>query len=166
MRARTAFRHRAVTQRAFTLVELLTALAVGAVMAMIAYPMLADAMTSQRLRASGTDLMSSLLLARSEAIKRNANVEVRPKVGVDWASGWTVDAVATAEQFDAKDALGIRVKVQGAPPVLTYRGNGRLTTPGVARIAIADTDARATTRCLVVDPSGVPTLSLGTGSLC
>jgi type IV fimbrial biogenesis protein FimT len=110
--------------------------------------------------------MSSLLLARSEAIKRNGQVQVRPKTGADWTSGWAVTSVATGEQFDAKDALGNRVAVDGAPASITYVSNGRLSVPGVTRIAIRDTYARAQSRCLVVDPSGLPTLALGTTSGC
>ena len=64
--------------RGFTAVEALTVLAVIAMLAAIALPSLANVLASQRLRAAGTDLMSSLLLARSEAIKRNAQVEVAP----------------------------------------------------------------------------------------
>jgi type IV fimbrial biogenesis protein FimT len=132
----------------------------------IAFPMLADAMTAQRLRASGTDLMSSLLLARSEAIKRNGGVTIRPRVGDNWATGWTVTVAATNEQLDAKDALGNRVAVKSAPDSMTYQGNGRLTVAGVTRLTIVDTSAHVAARCLVIDPSGLPTLSAGAAGGC
>ncbi len=154
------------TQRGLTLIELMTVLVLVGIMLTIAFPSMSDALTTQRLRASGTDLMSSLLLARSEAIKRNGQVQVQPKTDTDWTSGWVVTSVATGEQFDAKNALGNRVSVAGAPASMTYQGNGRLSVAGVTRITIADTYSRSQSRCLVIDPSGLPTLGLGTSSGC
>jgi len=149
-----------------TLVELLTVLVIVAIVAAVALPSLADALTSQRLRASGTDLMSSLLLARSEAIKRNAQVQIRPKTGTDWTSGWIVESVADGERFDAKTALGNRVRVSGAPASMTYQSNGRLSVAGVTRISLSDTYAHALSRCVVVDPSGQPTLGFSSDKSC
>jgi prepilin-type N-terminal cleavage/methylation domain-containing protein len=62
----------------FTAIELLTVMAIIAIIAAIAMPDLSNLLVNQRLRAAGTDLMSSLIVARSEAIKRNGPVEVRP----------------------------------------------------------------------------------------
>lgn len=154
------------TQRGLTLIELMTVLVLVGIMLTIAFPSMSDALTTQRLRASGTDLMSSLLLARSEAIKRNGQVQVQPKTDTDWTSGWVVTSVATGEQFDAKNALGNRVSVAGAPASMTYQGNGRLSVAGVTRITIADTYSRSQSRCLLIDPSGLPTLGIGKSSGC
>ena len=57
--------------RGFTLVELVTVIAIIAVIATIAMPDLSNLLVNQRLRGAATDLMSSLIVARSEAIKRN-----------------------------------------------------------------------------------------------
>ncbi len=165
----TARTHRHVernAQRGLTLIELMTVLVIVGILLVVAFPSFSDAMTTQRLRASGTDLMSSLLLARSEAIKRNGQIQVQPKTGTDWTSGWVVTSVATGEQFDAKNALGNRVSVAGAPASMTYQGNGRLSMAGVTRITIADTYSRSQSRCLLIDPSGLPTLGIGKSSGC
>lgn len=153
-------------QRGVTLIELLTVLVVAGIMLTIAFPSFSDALVTQRMRAAGTDLMSSLLLARSEAIKRNGQVGIQPKSGTNWTTGWVVTAVATGDQFDDKKELGNRVSVASAPASLTYQGNGRLTAVGVTRITIADTYGRAKARCLVIDPSGLPTLGIGTTAGC
>jgi type IV fimbrial biogenesis protein FimT len=149
--------------RGFTAVEALTVLAVIAVLAAIALPSLANVLASQRLRAAGTDLMSSLLLARSEAIKRNAQVEVAPRNAGDWKSGWRVATVATDEQVDRKEALGVRVDVPLAPASIIYQRNGRLGVAGTVQVEFRDSERHAgvQARCVMIDPSGLPRLQLG-----
>ena len=153
----------AVTGRGFTLVEVLTVLAVLAVLVAIALPSLANVMAGQRLRAAGTDLMSSLLLARSEAIKRNAQVAVTPQVEGDWGQGWRVATVADDEQLDRKNPPGYRVSVGLAPAEIVYERNGRLTALGTTQVEFSDSDHApgVESRCLTIDPSGLPMLALG-----
>ena len=138
-------------------------LAVIAVLAAIALPSLANVLAGQRLRAAGTDLMSSLLLARSEAIKRNAQVVVAPRSAGDWKSGWRVATVATNEQVDRKEALGVRVDVALAPLSIVYERNGRLGIAGVAQVEFRDSERQpgVQARCVLVDPSGLPRLQVG-----
>jgi type IV fimbrial biogenesis protein FimT len=152
--------------RGFTMVEVLTVLVILAVLAAIAMPSLGMVMVGQRLRAAGTDLMSSLLVARSEAIKRNAEVQVAPQSGSDWASGWRVTAVATAEQITQKPALGTGVGVALAPGTIVYERNGRIAGGGTLEVEFADSahDAGVVSRCLRVDPSGMPKLATGSCS--
>ncbi len=138
-------------------------LAVIAVLAAIALPSLANVLASQRLRAAGTDLMSSLLLARSEAIKRNARVAIAPRNAGDWKSGWRVATVATDEQVDRKEALGVRVDVTLAPASIVYERNGRPGVAGVTQIEFRDSENQAgvKARCVMIDPSGLPRLQIG-----
>jgi type IV fimbrial biogenesis protein FimT len=143
----------------FTLAELVTIVIVAVLVAAIAVPALSDAMTSQRIRTSESELASALVAARSEAIKRNAAVQVKPRIGGDWASGWTVSLLATGERYQTKEPLGDRVAVRGLPASLTYQGNGRLASAGMTRITLADIYGHAPSRCILVDASGVPTLS-------
>ena len=149
--------------RGFTAVEALTVLAVVAVLAAVALPSLANVLAGQRLRAAGTDLMSSLLLARSEAIKRNTQVVVAPRSAGDWKSGWRVATVATNEQVDRKEALGVRVDVALAPLSIVYERNGRLGIAGVAQVEFRDSEAQpgVHARCVLIDPSGLPRLQVG-----
>jgi type IV fimbrial biogenesis protein FimT len=144
-------------------VEALTVVAVIAVLAAIALPSLANVLASQRLRAAGTDLMSSLLLARSEAIKRNAQVEVTPRNAGDWKSGWRVATVVTDEQVDRKEALGVRVDVSVAPASIVYERNGRLGVAGFVQVEFRDSENHAgvQARCVMIDPSGLPRLQIG-----
>lgn len=144
-------------QRGFTLVELVTVLVIVALGAMVAMPSLSQALITQRLRAAATDLTSSLMLARSEAIKRNGSVQLVPLTGAAWTSGWRVTGVDSGDQIDRKDKVGDGVLVSRAPAAITYERTGRLTTPGVVRLQFSDTAGTADrTSCITIDPSGLP----------
>jgi type IV fimbrial biogenesis protein FimT len=147
----------------FTLVELLTVLVVLGILAAIAMPSLADVMAGQRIRAAATDLMTSLLMARSEAIKRNAQVAIAPQAAGDWTSGWRVATVATDEQVDKRNAPGYRVAVTLAPETIVYERSGRLTAVGTVQVQISDDESHpgVVPRCLTIDPSGLPHVETG-----
>lgn len=147
--------------RGFTLPELLVTLVIAAMLLMLALPSMGALMVGDRIRAAGTDLMSALLLARSEAIKRNAQVAVEPAVAGDWTKGWLVAAVVTGEQYDKKNALGPDMQVNYAPATIVYDRNGRLTAAGTTKVEFADVQHRAPARCLAIDLSGMPRLVQG-----
>ncbi len=149
--------------RGFTVVELVTVFAIVAVLAAIAFPDLSNLLVNQRLRAAGTDLMSSLIVARSEAIKRNGPVEVRPASGTDWTQGWIVNATVSNEQIDKKNPLGPNVAVSFAPASIVYQRNGRLTATATNKVQFSDSryGSALSPRCLVIDPSGLPKLIVG-----
>jgi type IV fimbrial biogenesis protein FimT len=152
-------RHRV---RGFTLVELVIVVAIVGIGATIAMPSLSQALAAQRLRAGATDLSSSLMLARSEAIKRGGQVRVAPLNGADWTSGWRVVGVTEGDQIDRKDKLGEGVLVSRAPGTVVYERTGRLTTPGTVRVQLAAyAGDPGRTTCISIDPSGLPRQAMG-----
>ncbi len=83
--------------RGFTLVELLVAVTVLAVLAAIATPSLVAMINSAKLTSASNDLLAHLHLARSEAIKRKSRVVLcKSADGVTcsdsggWEQGWIV----------------------------------------------------------------------------
>ena len=77
----------------FTLIELMTSLTVLAVVAVIAVPNLAGFVRSSKVRSAQSELVSSLMLARSEAAKRGTLVGVTataPTTGNEFGAGWKV----------------------------------------------------------------------------
>lgn len=159
-------------QHGFTLIELLVALGVFAILAAVALPSYRSLMMGQRVKNASFDTMSALARARSEAIMRNANVDVTPNGG-NWLNGWTVAVGGTVLYNQSALGNGLAVTCySGAAPVacraITYAGSGRLL-PGVApqSILIASSDASTpagfASRCIGVDPSGRPRSQKGTG---
>jgi prepilin-type N-terminal cleavage/methylation domain-containing protein len=67
---------RASATRGFTLIELMIAIAVFAILLAIAVPSFRDASLAARLGSIANNMVASVQLARSEAIKRNAVVRL------------------------------------------------------------------------------------------
>jgi type IV fimbrial biogenesis protein FimT len=161
MPTRTLARTPARGHRGVTAIEILVVLVIVAMLSVAAGPSLASAMVAQRLRAAGTDLVAALLLARSEAIKRNANVTVRPAAGDDWGSGW-VTVTINGDEIDHRNPPGQRVSVSEAPTSIVYGPNGRLAAGGSAQVEFVDalSQAGVSPRCVTVDTAGLPRLGV------
>ncbi|HLL19481.1 MAG TPA: GspH/FimT family pseudopilin [Rubrivivax sp.] len=140
--------------RGFTLVELMTAVSVLTVLAAVAAPNLRSFSAAQSVKALAGDLTSDLMLARSEALKRNAFVTVTPS-GTDWLAGWTVNAGTT--QLGGRGAFNAgAVALAGAPASITFNQFGRVAQPaGAVRITVSAANVASTiTRCVELDLSG------------
>ena len=119
----------------FTLIELLVVVAVAAILQAVAVPAMADFVNATRQTSAINTLFSSLIVARSEAIKRNQRAVVCKSASGqacstdgDWGQGWLVfhDANNNA-QLDADEAVLVRqepmpesVRLTGNAPVSRY----------------------------------------------
>ncbi len=76
----------------FTLIELLVTLAVFGICASIAAPSFMTMIRDNRLATQTNELIGSLQLARSEAVRRGVQVSIRSSSGTNnqWEQGWTV----------------------------------------------------------------------------
>jgi type IV fimbrial biogenesis protein FimT len=77
----------------FTLVELMIGIAVLFIMAMLALPNFSIWIQNTQIRTAGEAIINGLQLARAEAIRRNASMELR----MGASSSWTVRVVNTGE---------------------------------------------------------------------
>lgn len=86
----------------FTLIELMVTIAIAAILATLAIPSFKEVINNSRLKSHSTAFYSSLLLARSEAIKRNGRVVLcKSADGAtctttgNWQQGWLIFADAS-----------------------------------------------------------------------
>lgn len=133
----------------FTLIELLVTVAVVAVFSTLAGPSFKQLIATQRLRSAVSALNESLWLARSEAVKRNADVSFTITDGV--AKPWTV--VAGATTLLSQDGLpSVRSEVKSGGGTFTFNGLGRLTA-GAGKIQM-DVQSSEVYRCISVSTTG------------
>ena len=125
-------------QSGLTLIELLVAMAVIAILVAIAAPNFSTITTGNRLVYESNELVALLNFARSEAITRNTQVRVLPATNAGttvWENGWTID------WLDAATNTWTTLKQSGPMPTgiftytsythstsITFNGTGGITT--------------------------------------
>lgn len=150
-----------LTARGFTLIELMIAVTILGVLVAVALPSYNSFMAGQRIKSASFDVVSMLTLARSEAIKRNAQVTATP-TNNDWAQGWNISTtVGTPVVLSQQGAIsGLTVACFSGNPLaaaacssISYDSNGR--SGNAQSIQISGT-ANNQVRCISIDMSGRP----------
>jgi type IV fimbrial biogenesis protein FimT len=132
----------------YSLLELLTTLAIAGTLALVAGPPLQDLVLNGRRTSAVNDLLLTLMLARSETVKRgkalvvcgiadtNGNGQVDPDeqrcAGHDWSAGWLVGTWHDADGdafVDAGELTPVRVFNAPAPGLSITAGNFTATPP-------------------------------------
>lgn len=157
---------RIAARAGFTLMEAIFVVAILAVLVTIGLPSMRDLIASTKVRNAASDVYSSLIFARSEAIKRNSSVDVIPSEGSNWGAGWIVRVTGAAETLTTREATTNDVTLGGPASSVRYRGDGRLIDPATGSLLAAEVTFtfRATDfshvplRCISVDPSGRPSV--------
>lgn len=128
--------------RGFTLIELLVTVAVVAILLGVALPAFQSFLLSNRMASQANDLITAINLARSEAVRRSANVTVCASSNGatctgGWAQGWIVrDAAGTL--IRVQPALGGSSTLTGGTDVastITFTSSGRTTIAATATTA-------------------------------
>jgi type IV fimbrial biogenesis protein FimT len=128
----------------FSMVELMTVLAIAGILIALAAPSFSELIRNQRITTATNDFLAAINLTRSEAIKRSTRVDLVPSSeDGDWAKGWVVfvdgnqnqkpDAGEEIVFMRDKVADGMTVEAKltdSAVPYLAYNGTGRTRTNG------------------------------------
>lgn len=139
----------------FTLTEVMVVLTILGILLAIALPSFRSLIEDQRVKGAASELHASLVLARSEALKRNASVTLAP-VGGDWSAGWRTAHPSAAGLFldDHGPLNGLSVS---GPAAVVYNRSGRLQVGADVSFTITG-DVLGRTKCLSVDLGGLPTV--------
>ncbi|MNG12822.1 Type II transport protein GspH [compost metagenome] len=114
----------------------------------MAVPSFRGFIANQQVKTVSYDLLSALNYARSEAIKRNANVTLAA-VGGDWAAGWEVSRGGVV--LKAWDAPG-ELSFSEEPVSFTFQPNGRVSSGASDSLTVCKSEA--TQRIVSVDMTG------------
>lgn len=141
--------------RGFSLLELMITVAILAILAGIGFPSFQQLVASHRVRAATSAIYDALLIARSEAIKRNSTAQF-DYGGGSLAGGWTVvtgDGTIVHSQAPLPNA-----SFDPTAPATAFNVRGRLTAGNAIEITASGTSL---TRCVRVDLSGSPSVIEG-----
>jgi type IV fimbrial biogenesis protein FimT len=124
------------TNAGFTLIELLMVVMIAGIVLTLGIPSFQESIRNNRLTVHANELIGALNLARSEAIKRRASIEVCASTdqascnGSSWAGGWIV-RVQNGELIRAFEPMKGSITVNsGGISRFTYNQNGFLTAGG------------------------------------
>ncbi len=120
--------------RGFTLIELMIAITVLAILLGIGIPSFRDIIQNNRATAATNELVTALQLARSEAVKRRQNVTVCRRNaagsacdnGTDWAAGWLVQSGGTV--IKVWDPQSGNPAFNASANTVTFQSSGRATS--------------------------------------
>jgi type IV fimbrial biogenesis protein FimT len=135
--------------RGFTLIELMTGIALFAILMMLAMPTFTSMLQNGRLRATGESILAGLQIARTEALRRNQKVEFMllaanpdPANVTGFAANatgpsWAVRALDAAGNPDPNGFVEGRSGLQGSgqsDPALLYAQMSASNMPGTNTI--------------------------------
>jgi type IV fimbrial biogenesis protein FimT len=149
--------------RGFTLIELMIAIIVVAILAGFAVPSMNRLMLKHRAQDAATGLFTTLFKARSEALRRVQVVTLQPNTtGSDWTTGWKI--VDNATNILDTQVPTKNLTLTTTPTSLTkisYNATGHATctpacTTGPVFVFSATNGNYSCTYTVSIDPTGRP----------
>jgi len=152
----------------FTLIELIVTLVVVGILMTVAVPQMRTILQDNRLASHSNDLIADLSFARSEAVKRAANVGICPTTsgtnceGISWNTGRIVysinNGVRTVLRY--REALTTNTLTSATvPATLEFNSRGiPLGLPAAATFSLCDSRGSAKGRSIAISAGGQATV--------
>jgi type IV fimbrial biogenesis protein FimT len=154
-----------------TLVELLITLSVLAILTTLVGPAFSETIKENRMAAQANNFLGDLLLARSEAGKRNGNIRVCASsdnvscdlsLGKRWESGWivwqdadgdsTVDPVEIIRANAGSEGTNSVLGLGNIDNLIEFDAQGKIA--GVGSFTFCDSRGATHAKSIVIGPSG------------
>lgn len=119
-------------QLGVTLVEMMVAVAILAILSTIAVPAYQGMIASSRVTAATNDMLATLSHARSEAIRRAATITVSANGG-DWMTGWS-STTADGTTLSSGGITSTGVIVDNAITSIAFAPDGQTSDTGTLAI--------------------------------
>jgi len=153
----------------FTLIELMVAVSVMGILMTIGMPAMRDVLLNQKIRTGATGMHLSMMLARSEAIKRNGNIDITNST--NWNNGWDVQIPSSTvlRSQEALPDLTIECNTDNdtaaetCPSTITFTRTGRATSFIEFRMFVSG-NTGVTMRCVSLRLSGTPQVTVDSDS--
>lgn len=163
----------------FTVVEVLVTFLLIGISATVAIPAYQSFIATNRIKTAAFDMVADLTLARSEAIKRNANVKMIANTtrqtdctlsadSAAWANGWTL-CVGNIILRSHVSLTGLAISESSGALSITYNSIGRpasATSRLMFTVDVATPSTKASPRCVGIDISGRVAGTLRQGASC
>jgi type IV fimbrial biogenesis protein FimT len=157
-------------QRGFTMIELMVTVAIAVILLTIAVPSFKESQLNSQLRASANNLIASANLARGEAIKRSAPVNLC--VSSDgatcgtggWEQGWIVLSGAEVLYREEPTANGFLISTGGTNS-FSFQPTGVDATAG-SFVVCRTMPVGSQERVVTIDVSGRAWLRRTTTGIC
>ncbi len=164
--------------RGVTLIEVMVAIAIVAIIGAIGVPSFRQAMQAQQTESQREALLNSITTARQTAQQRSLPVLLCPSSTVsrcsaasaDWSKGWLAYLDANRNnKFDTGEEIISAHQYEGAVTVvsnvlnLVFRANGIAT---VATIKVCSQNESSINKAIDINPLGAVTLSGGANANC
>lgn len=150
----------------FTLIELLVTISIMAILLTIALPSFQGSMRSNRVATTSNELLASLSLARSEAIRSTRGGGVCASAdgatcGTNWNQGWMVwtekdgDGVFDNDETVVRYSQGKQqVQLTGSAGTVSFDARGRITGGAAANIGVVPQGVTTPVRCVEINITG------------
>jgi type IV fimbrial biogenesis protein FimT len=143
-------------QNGFTLIELMIAVAVLAVIVTLGAPSFQTLIQNTRLRTTAEAILNGLQLARAEAVRRNTNVSFVLGANLGW--GVIAGAETLQERSAAEGSSGVQLDVE--PDLATT-----VTFSGMGRVVANDDASASLTRIAISGGSKSRRIDIGSGGI-